>query len=90
MHDVRKAAKRARYTAEAAGMSGAAERAKEVQEVLGRHQDGVVAQGVLLEEAERARRAGEDTFPYGVLVGIESAEAARAHDEFPVVWSRLA
>ncbi|GLX08732.1 CYTH and CHAD domain-containing protein [Microbispora sp. NBRC 16548] len=90
MHDVRKAAKRARYTAEAAGMSGAAERAKQVQEVLGRHQDGVVAQGVLLEEAGRARQAGEDTFTYGVLAGIESAEAARAQEEFPAVWSRLA
>ncbi|MEV4296830.1 CYTH and CHAD domain-containing protein [Microbispora rosea] len=89
MHDVRKAAKRARYTAEAAGMSDAAERATEVQEVLGRHQDGVVAQGVLLEEAERARQAGEDTFTYGVLAGIESAEAARAQEEFPTVWSRL-
>ncbi|GIH63077.1 MULTISPECIES: CYTH and CHAD domain-containing protein [Microbispora] len=90
MHDVRKAAKRARYTAEAAGISGAAERARQVQEVLGRHQDGVVAQGVLLEEAERARQAGEDTFTYGVLAGIESAEAARAQEEFPAVWSRLA
>ncbi|MEV7806667.1 CYTH and CHAD domain-containing protein [Microbispora sp. NPDC088329] len=89
MHEVRKAAKRARYTAETAGMSGVAERAEQVQEVLGRHQDGVVAQGVLLEEAERARQAGEDTFTYGVLAGIESAEAARAHEEFPSVWSRL-
>ncbi|MEU8057501.1 CYTH and CHAD domain-containing protein [Microbispora bryophytorum] len=89
MHDVRKAAKRARYTAEAAGMSGAAERAKQVQEVLGRHRDGIVAQSVLLEEAERARQAGEDTFTYGALAGIESAEAARALEEFPAVWSRL-
>ncbi|MEN3536863.1 CYTH and CHAD domain-containing protein [Microbispora sp. ZYX-F-249] len=89
MHEVRKAAKRARYTAEAAGMPGRAERAERVQEVLGRHQDGVVAQGVLLEEAERARQAGEDTFTYGMLAGIESAEAARAHEEFPAVWSHL-
>ncbi|MBO4275406.1 CYTH and CHAD domain-containing protein [Microbispora triticiradicis] len=89
MHEVRKAAKRARYTAEAAGLSGPAKRAKEVQKVLGRHQDGVVAQDTLLEEAGRAREAGEDTFTYGVLAGVESAEAARAHEEFPAVWASV-
>jgi CHAD domain-containing protein len=94
MHDVRKAAKRARYTAEAlqpalgpqmgrlAGLSEA------VQEVLGRHQDGVVAQETLAKEAENARQAGEDTFTYGVLTGLERAEAERAHARFPAVWAR--
>jgi CHAD domain-containing protein len=89
MHDVRKAAKRARYTAEVVGLSGLAKRAEAVQEVLGRHQDGVVAQGVLAEEAETARQAGEDTFTYGVLVGIERAAAERAHAEFPGVWAKV-
>jgi len=87
MHDVRKAAKRARYTAEAVGLSGLAKRAETVQEVLGRHQDGVVAQGVLADEAGAARGAGEDTFTYGVLVGLEHADAERAHEEFPNVWA---
>ncbi|GAA0399654.1 CYTH and CHAD domain-containing protein [Microbispora corallina] len=90
MHEVRKAAKRARYTAEVVGASEAAKRAETVQEVLGRHQDGVVAQGILLEEAAAARRAGEDTFTYGVLAGIERCEADRAHAEFPGVWARVA
>lgn len=90
MHEVRKAAKRARYTAEVAGMSGPAKRARTVQNVLGRHQDGVVAQGVLLEEAEAARQAGEDTFTFGVLAGLESAEASRAREEFSAVWADLA
>ncbi|GAA3837407.1 CYTH and CHAD domain-containing protein [Sphaerisporangium flaviroseum] len=96
MHDVRKAAKRARYTAEALkpllGDSAAdlAKRAKVVQEALGLYQDGVVAQQILFDEAERAREAGEDTFTYGVLAGIERAAAKRAHAEFPAVWAGLA
>ncbi|UBU12438.1 CYTH and CHAD domain-containing protein [Nonomuraea gerenzanensis] len=92
MHDVRKAAKRARYTAEAlqpslgADMGKLAKLAENVQEVLGAHQDGVVAQETLAKEAESARQAGEDTFTYGLLIGIERNTAERAHAEFPRVW----
>ncbi|WP_113701986.1 CYTH and CHAD domain-containing protein [Nonomuraea lactucae] len=93
MHDVRKAAKRARYTAEAlrpaigSGMGKLAGLAEAVQEVLGAHQDGVVAQETLAKEAESARQSGEDTFTYGLLIGLERAEAERAHDRFPEVWA---
>ncbi|MEV8635981.1 CYTH and CHAD domain-containing protein [Streptosporangium sp. NPDC051023] len=87
MHDVRKAAKRARYTAEVLGMGKLAKRAEAVQEVLGTHQDGVVAQERLAAEAANARLAGEDTFTYGVLTGLERASAERAWDEFPGVWA---
>ncbi|TYB62769.1 CYTH and CHAD domain-containing protein [Nonomuraea sp. PA05] len=92
MHDVRKAAKRARYTAEAlepslgSDMGKLAKLAENVQEVLGAHQDGVVAQETLAKEAESARQAGEDTFTYGLLIGIERNTAERAHAEFPRVW----
>ncbi|GES25990.1 CHAD domain-containing protein [Acrocarpospora pleiomorpha] len=89
MHDVRKAAKRARYTAEALGMTQAAKRAESVQEVLGLHQDGVVAQQTLAAEADRAREAGEDTFTYGVLAGMEHETAERAHRKFPQVWAKV-
>ncbi|WP_155341031.1 CYTH and CHAD domain-containing protein [Acrocarpospora corrugata] len=89
MHDVRKAAKRARYTAEVVGLTEAAKRAESVQEVLGKHQDGVVAQQTLAAEADRARQAGEDTFTYGVLAGIEHAEADRAERKFPGVWAKV-
>lgn len=88
MHDVRKAAKRARYTAEALGMDGVAGRAEAVQEVLGAHQDGVVAQERLVAEAGAARRAGEDTFTYGVLSGLERSAAERAREDFPGVWRK--
>ncbi|WP_214325931.1 CYTH and CHAD domain-containing protein [Nonomuraea sediminis] len=93
MHDVRKAAKRARYTAEALRptlgkpMRKLAKNAEAVQEILGLHQDGVVAQEVLAKEAESAREAGEDTFTYGLLIGIERGAAERAHEEFPRVWA---
>jgi Uncharacterized conserved protein len=92
MHDVRKAAKRARYTAEVlapvlgAEMTGMARRAEAIQEVLGRYQDSVAAQALLADAAETARQAGEDTFTYGVLVGLERAAAERDHAEFPRVW----
>ncbi|MFI6325454.1 CHAD domain-containing protein [Nonomuraea sp. NPDC050556] len=94
LHEVRKSAKRARYTAEALRstlgkpMYELAKHAEAVQEVLGHHQDGVVAQETLVSEAESARQAGEDTFTYGVLIGIERGTAARAHEEFPGVWAK--
>ncbi|WP_327089314.1 CYTH and CHAD domain-containing protein [Nonomuraea sp. NBC_01738] len=87
MHDVRKAAKRARYTAEALGMHPLATHAEAVQEALGLYRDGVVAQETLAKEAEAARQAGEDTFTYGVLIGLEKSAAERAHAEFPRVWT---
>ncbi|NRQ34422.1 CYTH and CHAD domain-containing protein [Nonomuraea sp. NN258] len=94
MHDVRKAAKRARYTAEALQptlgkrMGKLAGLAEDVQEVLGTHQDGVVAQETLAKEAESARQAGEDTFTYGLLIGIERNTADRAHADFPRIWAQ--
>ncbi|MEO3806739.1 CYTH and CHAD domain-containing protein [Nonomuraea sp. B1E8] len=93
MHDVRKAAKRARYTAEALRptlgrtMAKLAQLAEGIQEILGTHQDGVVAQETLQKEAGKARQAGEDTFTYGLLVGLERGTAERAHAEFPKVWA---
>ncbi|RBQ16825.1 hypothetical protein DP939_27530 [Spongiactinospora rosea] len=88
MHDVRKAAKRARYTAEVLGMRELAKIAEEVQETLGTYQDGVVTQELLAREAGNARLAGEDTFTYGVLTGLERATGERAHVAFPAVWTR--
>jgi CHAD domain-containing protein len=95
MHDVRKAAKRARYTAETlvpvlgAAMTEMARRAEAVQEILGLYQDSVAAQDLLAEDARAAGEAGEDTFTYGVLVGLERAAAERDHAEFPRVWAAM-
>jgi hypothetical protein len=68
-------------------MAKLAKLAEDIQEVLGTHQDGVVAQETLAKEAEGARQAGEDTFTYGLLVGLERNTAERAHADFPRVWA---
>jgi CHAD domain-containing protein len=82
IHEARKAAKRARYAAEAAvpALGGIASRqaawAKELQQLLGDHHDGVVARMVLLDLAGQARSAGEDTFTYGVMYQRQVCQAA--------------
>ncbi|HEY2297067.1 MAG TPA: CYTH and CHAD domain-containing protein [Jatrophihabitans sp.] len=78
MHRARKAAKRARYTAElsvpALGRSArkSAKRAKAVQSRLGDRQDAVVSVGFLRRAGATAgTRPGENGFTYGVLLGLE-------------------
>ena len=82
IHEARKAAKRARYAAEAAlpalgGQAGRqAARTKKLQELLGDHHDSVVARTVLRGLAGQARAAGEDTFTYGVMHERQACQAA--------------
>jgi CHAD domain-containing protein len=82
LHEARKAAKRARYAAEAArkalGKPAKARIARftEVQQVLGEHQDSVLAREALLRIATEAQRTGEPSFSYGVLYEREAALAA--------------
>lgn len=72
-HEVRKAAKRARYAAEAVtsllGVQARtlARQMRSVQETLGSHQDSLLAREWLAEAAARAEAAGEPTFTYGFL-----------------------
>jgi CHAD domain-containing protein len=81
LHEVRKAAKRLRYTCEAVvpvhgrRARRLASRAEDLQELLGEHQDSVGARALLLRAAEQARETGEDTFALGVLLGLEQAGA---------------
>ncbi|SOB85439.1 CHAD domain-containing protein [Streptomyces sp. 1331.2] len=90
LHEARKAAKRARYAGETAAPAvGAraeryAERMKAVQEVLGEHQDAVVAAATL---AAHASASGE-AFGYGVLYGRQLAAAEAARERLPGVWKR--
>ncbi|MDO5710255.1 MAG: CYTH and CHAD domain-containing protein [Micrococcales bacterium] len=44
----------------------------DLQELLGDHQDAVVARDILRRMSREARAAGEDTYTYGVLVGRET------------------
>jgi CHAD domain-containing protein len=89
IHQARKAAKRARYAAEAAVPAlGSTARlqaawAKELQQVLGDHHDSVVARTVLLELARSARAAGEDTFTYGLMHQRQACQAAKIEQALP-------
>ncbi|MDO5731712.1 CYTH and CHAD domain-containing protein [Corynebacterium sphenisci] len=82
LHEVRKAAKKLRYSADAAKAAGVRTRGlrracRELQSSLGEHQDAVTTRAVLRRQARRARRRGRDTFGYGVLHQMEHA-AGRA------------
>ncbi|HET9657400.1 MAG TPA: CYTH and CHAD domain-containing protein [Kineosporiaceae bacterium] len=72
-HEVRKAAKRARYAAEAlqpfvgTDARALAKAMRKVQETLGSHQDSLLARDWLLTAAQHAHQAGEPTFTYGLL-----------------------
>ena len=90
LHELRKAAKRARYAAEAVvplfgkDAARAASRAEALQDVLGEHQDSVRSQEALRQLGVTAHLSGENGFSFGVLVGAErqrAAEADAAHDE---------
>lgn len=94
MHEARKAAKRARYAAEAARPTLGRpakrfrKRIKAVQSLLGDHQDSVVARDALRTLAIQAHAAGESAFTWGLLYGQEEAAGADREREFPQVWKR--
>lgn len=90
LHEVRKAVKRARYAATAAGADKFAKRMKKAQSVLGDHQDSVRARVDLRETGIRAHLAGENGFTYGLLFGLEEQNAARSSRKFDELWQRLA
>ncbi|AJC58382.1 CYTH and CHAD domain-containing protein [Streptomyces sp. 769] len=95
LHSARKAAKRIRYAAEAASPAlgrparAFVRRTKQVQQLLGDHQDSVVARAALRELATQARRAGESGFTFGLLYGREEALAARSERELPELWAKV-
>ncbi|WP_405986149.1 CHAD domain-containing protein [Streptomyces sp. NBC_00872] len=94
LHNARKAAKRVRYAAEAGRPALGkpakrfAGRMKAVQNVLGDHQDSVVAREALRDLGIHAHAAGESAFTWGLLHGHEEAQAARRERELPLVWER--
>lgn len=89
IHEARKAAKQARYAAEAAApalgrmASRQAGQVKELQQLLGDHHDSVVARAVLLDLAARARADGEDTFTYGLMHQRQACQAATMEQVLP-------
>jgi CHAD domain-containing protein len=93
LHEVRKAAKRARYAGESlVAMHGRyakewAGRMEAIQESLGEHQDSVVIRAELLALAGAAHAAGEDTFSYGRLHALEQARAQATRSRFDDLWN---
>jgi CHAD domain-containing protein len=91
LHAVRIRAKRARYAAEAVSPAfgkraeAFAQAAARLQDVLGDHQDSVVARAWLREAAE----GGDDAFVAGELVAIEAQAAAEARAAWPKAWKAL-
>ncbi|MFE2146365.1 CHAD domain-containing protein [Streptomyces sp. NPDC059456] len=96
LHSARKAAKRARYAAEAATPAlgkpakHLTKAVKSVQSLLGDHQDGVVAREALHGLGVQAAGAGESAFTWGVLYAREEALAERNERELPRVWQSAA
>ncbi|MCX3059120.1 CYTH and CHAD domain-containing protein [Streptomyces beihaiensis] len=96
LHEARKAAKRARYAGETAipALGKPAKRfvrrMKDVQSLLGDHQDSVVSRAALRDLAGQAHAAGESAFTWGLLYGEERAAAADDERRLPKVWDRAA
>jgi CHAD domain-containing protein len=93
LHEIRIRAKRARYAAEALVPAFGkparrfAEAAAELQTVLGRHQDAVIASAWLRDEAAHA---GIGTaFVAGELAGLQQAIARETRDEWRGAWAML-
>jgi CHAD domain-containing protein len=98
-HEVRKRAKRARYAAEAVQNAldpgpaddarRFAKRARRVQDILGAHQDAVVAAYELRKAAEARPQLGPFNFAAGRLLEREERTAASSRDEFFDIWWKL-
>lgn len=95
LHEVRKAAKRLRYAGESAQpvlgkpARKLARRAEAIQELLGEHQDTVVARATLRQIAVHAHLAGENGFTFGRLHALQEARAAELRAAYPALIRRL-
>jgi CHAD domain-containing protein len=95
LHDVRKAAKRLRYTAEviAPVLGPPVDRLlialQDVQRILGDRQDTVATRQLCTRLGLQAFAAGENAWTYGRLHGLEQARCAQAEREFWAHWPVL-
>jgi CHAD domain-containing protein len=91
IHDVRKRGKRARYSAELAGGTRAdafVSSAKKFQDVVGEHQDAVVAEDQLLSAVSRLKTP-EAVFAAGRLLERQSLRRRDARRSLPKAWRKL-
>ena len=94
LHEARIKVKRARYAADLASheLGSAGSRfvsvAKQMQDVLGAHQDAVVAQGRIRDWAASSFTP-ESGFAAGRLVQLERDRMAAARRDWPALWKKL-
>lgn len=93
-HDMRKSAKKLRYSADAARATGLKTKklydaCKRMQTVLGDFQDSVTSRDVLLAKAHAYREAGEDTFAYGVLYQIERERGLESLQDYAESFAKI-
>jgi CHAD domain-containing protein len=93
LHAIRIRGKRARYAAELAADAGTkraaavVERAKTLQDVIGSHQDAVVAEEKLRELLDG--HGGRTALAAGRVIERQRERKREARREFPKVWRRL-
>jgi CHAD domain-containing protein/adenylate cyclase class IV len=87
LHELRKLGKHTRYAYELAGRDRVVRRAKELQDVLGEHQDAVVAEERLRALAASAPPAG--ALAAGLLIAGERQRRDDARLAWPEAWKRL-
>ncbi len=94
LHKFRIRGKRARYAAELAARARGAratcfvDRAEELQDVLGEHQDAIVAEHELRELARQAHHPGA-ALAAGRIIERQQARRLDARRAFPKTWKRL-
>lgn len=90
LHKVRIRVKRARYAAEAVGARKRyVERAKALQDILGEHQDAVVAEARIRELVSRVRGTGRTALAAGRLIERQRARRTAARRAWKKAWKRL-
>jgi CHAD domain-containing protein len=94
LHELRRAIKRARYAAELAGAAGMprttsyVKRATTLQDLLGDHQDAVVAANKLSNmDRDLTRPAAH--LAVAELTQLQNTRRAAARSAFPHAWRRL-
>ncbi|MGK8524463.1 CHAD domain-containing protein [Nocardia asteroides] len=95
LHEIRKSAKRLRYSCEAAEQvigddaADRGRRAKKLQTVLGDHRDAVESHEAIVHRAAEAAAAGEDAGLYEILAAAEDAAAGRELSRYPAAAAAL-
>jgi CHAD domain-containing protein len=87
LHDLRKRGKRTRYAHELSGAKRVVRDAKAFQDVLGEHQDSVVAEERLRALSHEA--PGDQALAAGLLIERERARRDRARAAWRQAWRRL-